>query len=209
LTQEEWIETVAHLFWRPSSAGGIKYEGSIEVGGGVKVGTTAATCSSTHGGTIVYTGECMQYCNGTTWVEINCTETRIVNCTGLPANASWNTVTSITQTRNGTTWMPSAEGTYNMTASTTECRFKCNANYTWNSNSKTCVANTRTFTCGAKPTAGTVWNSVSSYTQTWNGSVWTPADSTTTYNATASTTSCRYKCDTNYTWNGSVCTSKP
>ena len=64
----------------------------------------------------------------------------------------------------------------------------------------------RTYTCAAKPATGTAWNTVSSYTQTWNGSAWTPADDATTeYNATASATACRYKCATNYTWNGSSC----
>ncbi|MDR2415072.1 MAG: hypothetical protein LBD75_00165, partial [Candidatus Peribacteria bacterium] len=104
------MEAVEHLFWRPSSAGGIKYEGTIEVGGGMKVGTTTTTCSANIAGTITYTGGCMQYCNGTTWTKMSCTETRTANCTGLPANASWNSVSSITQTGNGSMWMPSAEG---------------------------------------------------------------------------------------------------
>jgi hypothetical protein len=50
-----------------------------------------------------------------------------------------------------------------------------------------------------------VRNTVSSYTQTWNGTARTPANSTTTYNTTPSTTSCNYKCDTNYTRHNSVC----
>ena|GEM_PF-3661667 len=67
----------------------------------------------------------------------------------------------------------------------------------------------KTYTCAAKP-AGTIWNNVSSYTQTWNGFEWVPADDPTTdYNTTASTTECRYKCDAGYTWNGSACALIP
>lgn len=39
-----------------------------------------------------------------------------------------------------------------------------------------------------------MWNSVDKYTQTWSGGVWSPADSETVYNITASTTSCRFRC---------------
>ncbi|MDD4530941.1 MAG: FISUMP domain-containing protein, partial [Candidatus Gracilibacteria bacterium] len=67
----------------------------------------------------------------------------------------------------------------------------CNTNYTWNGTS--CIANTQTYTCGAKP-SNTSWNTVSSYTQARDGSVWVPAGITTVYNTTADTTSCRYVC---------------
>ena len=67
-----------------------------------------------------------------------------------------------------------------------------------------CVTATRTYACAAI-TANTNWNTVSSYTQTWNGSSWSPADSTTSYNATPDTNSCRFTCASNYVWNGSSC----
>jgi hypothetical protein len=51
----------------------------------------------------------------------------------------------------------------------------------------------------------TDWNTVNSYSQTWNGSAWSPAATSTTYNTTASTTECRYKCSSNFYWNGSAC----
>jgi hypothetical protein len=53
-------------------------------------------------------------------------------CTGLPSSASWNTSSAITQTWNGTGWIPETAGTYNEAASTTECRYKCKENYGWN-----------------------------------------------------------------------------
>ena len=74
------------------------------------------------------------------------------------------------------------------------CLIQCPSGSTWDSGTSSCTVSTQTFTCAAKPATGTVWNSVSSYTQTWNGTAWSPANSTTVYNATASTTSCRYAC---------------
>ena len=124
------------------------------------------------------------------------------NCTGLPSNASWNTVATITQTWNGTTWVPSTAGTHNLTGSTTECRYKCDTNYSWNGS--VCVADTRTNQACTGLPSNASWNTVSVISQTWNGSAWMPA-TTGTYNETSSTTECRYKCGTNYTWNGSIC----
>lgn len=79
--------------------------------------------------------------------------------------------------------------------------------YTWSCSgvnggtTDSCTANRqKVYACAAKPTIGTAWNTVSSYTQTWSGSAWLPANSTTAYNATASTTSCRYKCASGYAW---------
>jgi len=79
----------------------------------------------------------------------------------------------------------------------------CSLHYSWNF--VTCVPDTRTYTCPAKPATGTVWNSVSSYQQTWAGSGWNPPDSATTYTTSPSTTSCRFKCLANYEWTGSAC----
>jgi len=125
-------------------------------------------------------------------------------CTGLPANASWNTASSIDQSWNGTAWVPSTVGAHNDTPSTSECRFKCDMHYTWNGTN--CLADTQTFDCQAKPSTGTDWNTVASYTQTWNGSGWMPVDdSNTEYNTTASSEACRYKCSSGYTWNNTIC----
>lgn len=78
----------------------------------------------------------------------------------------------------------------------------CNTHYTqsWNS----CNADTQVYTCTWLPT-NAVWNTVSSYTQTWNRSIWSPLDTASTYSLASSTTSCNYKCNTNYTWNWSSC----
>jgi hypothetical protein len=69
----------------------------------------------------------------------------------------------------------------------------CNTNYTAQTD-KTCKANTQTFDCIAKPSTGTSRNTVSSYTQTWSSTAWTPAETTTEYNTSPSDTACRYTC---------------
>lgn len=123
-------------------------------------------------------------------------------CTGLPSNASWNTASSITQAWDGSTWVPTTTGVYSETASTAECRYKCNPDYHWDASS--CVSNTKADqSCTGLP-ANAEWNTVSSITQTWNGSSWTPA-TTGSYNETPSSIECRYKCSSNLYWNGSSC----
>ncbi|NDK08905.1 prepilin-type N-terminal cleavage/methylation domain-containing protein, partial [Candidatus Gracilibacteria bacterium] len=78
----------------------------------------------------------------------------------------------------------------------------CPLNYTWDGTN--CIADTIIYSCLAKP-ANTVWNTVSSYNQTWNGSDWVPSDSTTHYNTAPDSLSCRFRCNTNYSRNGSSC----
>ena len=67
-------------------------------------------------------------------------DTHVSNCTELPKNAEWNTVSKIIQKWNGSEWMPAATGIYNETSSTEECRFKCRSGYYWNGS----VCRTRT-----------------------------------------------------------------
>ena len=59
-------------------------------------------------------------------------DSRVADCTGLPANATWNTAESISQTWDGEEWYPSETGTYNTNPSSSECRFKCDSDYDWN-----------------------------------------------------------------------------
>ena len=68
-----------------------------------------------------------------TWTGTACkADSRTANCTGLPANAEWNTASSIEQTWNGEDWTPSTKGTYNESKSSKECHFKCKNNFEWN-----------------------------------------------------------------------------
>ncbi len=52
---------------------------------------------------------------------------------------------------------------------------------------------TQVYTCPDKPEK-TVWNTVSEYTQTFDGTKWVPIETTPEYNTESSTTSCRYTC---------------
>ena len=144
--------------------------------------------------------QCYYKCDSThTWEGGACINKRTRSCESVPAGAVPNTATSITQNwtaANG--WKPSLTPSYNTTASTTECRYKCNTNYTWNSSTKKCVADKHTADCptNTKP-ANTDWNTVSQITQEWNGSSWQPV-AETVYNTTASTQYCRYKCSSGF-----------
>ena len=150
------------------------------------------------------TSECRYKCaSGYTRENNSCINQRNATCTGLPANAQWNSVSTITQNWNGSSWLPTTTGSFNNSSSTSECRFKCKTNYTWTNNT-TCKANQKVSNCEGLP-ENAVWNTASTITQTWNGNDWTPT-TTGTYNETASTAYCRYKCDPNYKWNGFVCT---
>ena len=157
-------------------------------------------CSLTDGN---YVCGCIEHYS---WTGSLCeAEQQVKPCTGNPENSSWNTAESITQTWNGTDWDPSLEGVYNTESSTSECRYKCNTNYSWNSSNSTCVVTTQQGNCSSKP-ANTVWNDNGAngkFDQTWNGSAYTPASYTSTYNTTAGT--CRYKCNNGYFWTGSAC----
>lgn len=89
----------------------------------------------------------------------------------------------------------------------TKCQYKCSPSYFRSGNS--CISTTRTFTCSSKPSVGTWWNTVPSYTQTFNGTSWTPPDDfDTDFNTTGSSISCRYTCQTNYERVGGVCVPK-
>ena len=131
---------------------------------------------------------------------------RVAECSDIPENAIYNTVDEITQTLDGEEWIPSNESYFSETPSTSECRFKCDTNSSWNSANLTCVLTTQQGNCSAKP-AKTVWNDGGAngkFDQTWNGSIYTPESYTSTYNETAGI--CRFKCaSAEYSWNGSDC----
>ena len=53
-------------------------------------------------------------------------------CSGLPENAQWTTVSEITQTWNGKEWEPSATAVYSEDTGYNRCYFKCLPSYVWN-----------------------------------------------------------------------------
>ncbi|HPS31577.1 MAG TPA: LamG domain-containing protein, partial [bacterium] len=119
----------------------------------------------------------------------------------------WNSVPYYTQTwtwDSGTgtyQWLPADDPItdYNLTADSSSCRYKCSGTY--HSNGSSCVSNSKTWTCPAKP-ANSDWNmygASGTIGQYWNGSAYVPSDDTTTeYNIIPSTDECRYVCSTGY-----------
>lgn len=130
----------------------------------------------------------------------------------------WNIVSEYTQKSSdqGSSWYPSDDSTteYNESPSTTSCQYKCASGYMWSGTECTSApTDTRTFVCNPLPSNSGeyAWNTVDRYTQNSydGGSTWVPADDTVTdYNETPSTTSCQFKCNTNYAWNGSACVNQ-
>ena len=138
------------------------------------------------------------------WTNGGClAATQQGTCTGLPAYADWKGSATIQQTWNGTAWLPSTNGSYSETAVANECRFACNAHYIWDG--EKCNAETNIASCGTLPNPGTtVWNTVSSITQRWNGSKFMP-EATLIFSETPTTEECHYKCADNYEWDGAKC----
>lgn len=119
-------------------------------------------------------------------------------CLWLPANASWNNVSSITRFWNGTAWNPnSLTWSYNETLSTNECRFTCNTGFHHDSGS--CISSTKIVACSGLPDNAS-WNTTNSISQNWNGSTWTP-NNIWSHNISASTSECRFTCNVWFTYN--------
>ena len=177
-------------------------------------GSTSACSFCGSGGTCYYepTGDHRLYCEckehytmaGDRYSGYCEADTQTAACTGLPANAQWNTVSSITQTWTGSSWSPTTTAAHSDTGSTEKCLYKCKSGYTFDGSSM-CVktGDTRSASCSSKP-SNTVWNTSSTITQTWSGTAWTPS-TTSTYSETAVSNECHYKCASGYTWNGSSC----
>ena len=134
-------------------------------------------------------------------------ETRVADCTGLPENAGWNTVSAIVQSWNGEKWVPSSVASFDLEGSEDECRFKCDTNYGWNGS--ICSADVKNAYCDAKP-ENSVWNDGSrsgTFAQTWNGSSWLPASHAAVYSKSA--VECGFICVFGYVWDGSYCEVAP
>ena len=114
----------------------------------------------------------------------------------LPANTEWVNKYFKQNLQNGERTPRNKTLSYRDNNVDKECSYKCIENYTWDGTS--CVASTKKANCEwnipswaeAKP-----WHWT--YTQTWNGSTWTPTSKSWSYDASE----CGYKCKTNYTWN--------
>ena len=139
--------------------------------------------------------------SGFNWNHGKCllATTRYTACTGLPENGVWNSVFGISQSLDGENWYPSEVGTFNKTPSSTECRFICATNYTWDAENNKCQPKSTVTQCSEKK-PNSEWNSVSRISQTWDGEKWVPS-ATSVYSMTESETECRFKCKEHYSWN--------
>ena len=139
--------------------------------------------------------------SGFNWNHGKCllATTRYTACTGLPENGVWNSVFGISQSLDGENWYPSEVGTFNKTPSSTECRFICATNYTWDAENNKCQPKSTVTQCSEKK-PNSEWNSVSRISQTWDGEKWVPS-ATSVYSMTESETECRFKCKEHYNWN--------
>ena len=139
--------------------------------------------------------------SGFNWNHGKCllATTRYIACEGLPENAVWNSVFGISQSLDGEEWYPSEVGTFNKIASTTECRFVCATNYSWDAENDKCLPVTRMTQCGDKKPDSN-WNVVSKISQTWDGEKWVPS-AESVYNPESSEDECRFICKDHYTWN--------
>src|SRR5690606_21091345 len=86
-------------------------------------------------------------------------------------------------------------------ASTSQCVFECLENYSWNGSA--CVADTQVVACTGLP-QNAAWNTASEITQTWSGSEWLPS-AAGAFEATPSSTECRFRCDATYIWSSGAC----
>ncbi|MBQ3368267.1 DUF1566 domain-containing protein [bacterium] len=145
-------------------------------------------------------------------------DSRVADCTGLPANATWNTAESISQTWDGEAWYPSETGTYNSNPSSSECRFKCEPDYDWNgwqcaststpcnpnpctsiSNSTgVCTVNGTGYTCGCQ--SGYTWNGGSCQSNGGSSLPECSASSGTPCKDSSSGLTWSARASTSYTW---------
>ena len=108
---------------------------------------------------------------------------------------------------NTVVWTPTeADQAWQNTDSSNPCYFTCDTNYTWDW-TDTCNAATQTATC-VWNVANSDWNTATEISQTWDWFIWAPS-SDWEYDTLASTTDCKYKCFTDYTWDWDSCEIAP
>ncbi len=129
-----------------------------------------------------------------------------VACTGLPANAVWNSST-VVQEWNGTAWTPETTGIHTTGSATDKCYFKCideGTKFDWDTTTSTCKGHTKPSGCDNEslPANASWWNA--NINQTWNGTEWLPT-TTGSFSNSAVDNQCRFKCNSHYNWNGATC----
>ena len=130
-----------------------------------------------------------------------------VACTGLPANAVWNSST-VVQEWNGTAWTPETTGIHTTGSATDKCYFKCideGTKFDWDTTTSTCKGHKNSnVACdnNSLPANASWWNA--NINQTWSGTEWLPT-TTGSFSNSAIDNQCRFKCNDHYNWNGATC----
>jgi hypothetical protein len=78
--------------------------------------------------------ECRSDCTGWVTYPDKC-KRKDQQCSDLPVNAVWNTVSFVDQIWDGFEWHPSLKGSYSESESTTECVYKCSDISVWTGSS--------------------------------------------------------------------------
>ena len=100
-------------------------------------------------------------------------------CTGLPANAEWNSAEPFTQTWSDGSWLPSETGVYSENADYAEnCTFRCSEDYVWYDGE--CIVASKTVSCTGLP-ANAQWNGSGTITQTFSNGEYLPEVPETVY----------------------------
>lgn len=175
--------------------------------------------------------EIQKTCNNGNWEWdeaysfTSCTKWEINNCIGsgsyvynnhtysIPSINHWSWASNILSSN-----VSENQGTFQYTLTSIECNDgeyvnpvehptpilqSCDENY-HTEDSVSCISNTRTSqACIWKP-ANSIYNTATSITQTWSGTLWTPSI-TAVWNTTASTTECRFTCNTWFTHQSGAC----
>jgi len=144
------------------------------------------------------------------WNGTECAaDTRQAACEGLPEHAEWFSVSEITQTWNGSEWLPSVTATNCHNSSTEYCCFKCNEHYEWKTDNS-CEPETRSVECTGKPD-GATWNN-SIIVQTWDEEAgdYLPSSEASYYDGNnAPGNTCTFRCSNYYEWINSECLENP
>ena len=146
-----------------------------------KFGDIAFFWSTTRGqGIDFYTGKIHDTKSETETFDVRCVRkertSREVECTAIPENSEYNTVSNITQTWDWTAlfWFPNNETTYNEKTSTTNCHFKCASSYyIWDG--ATCTTIPECSALSGTPcydsTTHLTWSAISPIDMTWEGAL--------------------------------------
>ena len=82
----------------------------------------------------------------------------------------------------------------NWTYGANECGFECDTNYTYNEETNSCEADTQIGTCGGEIPDYAKATTADTFTQTWDGTAFTPESMNWTYGANE----CGFECDEGY-----------